>query len=109
MAFILGKKGEAEQPLWWLENVGVIQPRAAFLASPGYAEILSQDPWMQCFIKTFETYQVDYYQHSSDEAGAALVRAINRVVYDQMDPALSAKLLQNESSLWGLDNRRVQC
>ena len=96
LAFILGKKGEAEQPLWWLKNVGVMQPRTAFLNSPGYQEILNQDPWMKCFVDTFDTYQVDYYQHSSDEVGAALVRAINRVVYNKMSPEDTAQLLQNE-------------
>ena len=96
LAFILGKKGEATQPLWWLEHVGVIQPRTALLASDGYQSLLAQDPWLRCFVDTFGTYRVDYYQHSSDEAGAALVRAINRVVYDQMAPADSARLLQNE-------------
>lgn len=96
LAFILGKKGEAAQPLWWLEHVGVIQPRTALLESDGYQTLLAQDPWLRCFVDTFDTYTVDYYQHSSDEAGAALVRAINRVVYDQMPPADSARLLQNE-------------
>ena len=51
---------------------------------------------MNCFNDTFDTYRVDYYQHSSDEAGTALVRAINRVVYDKMEPADTARLLQNE-------------
>ena len=96
LAFILGKKGEAEQPLWWLEHVGLIQPRTALLASPGYQQLLAKDPWLRCFIDTFESYAVDYYAHSSDEAGAALVRAINRVIYDGMAPVESAKLLQNE-------------
>lgn len=96
LAFILGKKGEAEQPLWWWKNVGVFQPRKAFLESPGYQKLLEDSPWMKCFIDTFDTYHVDYYQHSSDEAGVALVRAINRVVYNKMDPAESAQLLQNE-------------
>jgi ABC-type glycerol-3-phosphate transport system substrate-binding protein len=96
LAFILGKKGEAEQPLWWLKNVGVFQPRKAFLESPEYQKILETSPWMKCFIDTFNTYHVDYYQHSSDEAGTALVRAIDRVVYYKMDPAESARLLQNE-------------
>lgn len=96
LAFILGKQGEATQPLWWLEHVGVIQPRTALLASEGYQALLEQDPWLRCFVDTFNTYNVDYYQHSSDESGAALVRAINRVVYDQMAPAESARLLQNE-------------
>jgi ABC-type glycerol-3-phosphate transport system substrate-binding protein len=96
LAFILGKKGEAEQPLWWLENVGVMQPRTAFLESPGYQEIIDRDEWMKCFIDTFDDYSVDYYQHSSDEAGMALVRAMDRVVYNQMSPEDTARLLQNE-------------
>jgi multiple sugar transport system substrate-binding protein len=96
LAFILGKKGEAQQPLWWLENVGVIQPRTAFIQSPGFTQLLEKDPWMNCFIDTFDTYAVNYYQHSSDEAGAALVRAMNRVVYDKMSPADTAGILQNE-------------
>jgi ABC-type glycerol-3-phosphate transport system substrate-binding protein len=96
LAFILGKKGEAEQPLWWFKHVGTIQPRKAFLEAPDYQEYLAHDPWMNCFIDTFDTYKVGYYQHSSDEAGAALVRAINRVVYDRMSPKNSAQLLQNE-------------
>jgi ABC-type glycerol-3-phosphate transport system substrate-binding protein len=96
LAFILGKKGEAEQPLWWMENVGLIQPRTAMLESAKYRELLAKDPWLSCFVDTFDTYDVDYYAHSSDEAGAALVRAINRVVYDKMTPEESARLLQNE-------------
>lgn len=96
LAFMLGKKGEAEQPLWWFKNVGLLQPRTAFLNAPGYQEIINQDPWMKCFIDTFDTYQVDYYQHSSDKAGMALVRAIDRVVYNQISPEETAELLQNE-------------
>lgn len=96
LAFILGKKEESEQHLWWFENVGVIQPSTAFLESSGYQEFLDQEPWMNCFIDTFDQYWVDYYQHSSDETGTALVRAINRVVYDEMSPEDTAKLLQNE-------------
>ncbi len=96
LAFILGKKGEAEQPLWWLEHVGILQPRTALIDSDAFNTLLEQDPWMNCFIDTFDTYTVDYYQHSSDEAGTALVRAINRVVYNQMMPEESAALLQNE-------------
>jgi len=96
LAFILGKKGETEQPLWWMQNVGLIQPRTAMLESAAYQEMLAKDPWLECFTDTFDTFEVDYYQHSSDEAGAALVRAINRVVYDKMAPDESARLLQNE-------------
>jgi ABC-type glycerol-3-phosphate transport system substrate-binding protein len=96
LAFILGKRGEAEQPLWWLKNVGVIQPRSAFLESPGYQQIQAQDPWMKCFIDTFDEYSVDYYQHSSDEAGLALTRAMDRVVYNKMSPEGTSELLQDE-------------
>lgn len=96
LVFILGKKEESQQHLWWFENVGVIQPSTAFLQSPEYQKFLDQEPWMNCFIDTFEQYHVDYYQHSSDEAGAALVRAMNRIVYDKMLPADTANLLQNE-------------
>lgn len=96
LAFNLGKKGEAEQPLWWFEHVGVIQPRTAFLQSDAYLTKLETDPWMRCFTDTFETYQVDYYQHSSDQAGMALVRALDRVVYNQAKPQETVKLLQNE-------------
>lgn len=96
LAFILGKKGETEQPLWWLKNVGVIQPRSAFLKSAGYQQVLEQDPWMKCFVDTFDTYNVDYYQHSSDEAGLALVRAMDRVIYNKMSAEDTSKLLQNE-------------
>jgi ABC-type glycerol-3-phosphate transport system substrate-binding protein len=96
LAFILGKKGEVEQPLWWLENVGLSQPRLSMLESEDYRELLAQDPWLGCFFDVFDTFQVDYYQHSSDEAGAAVVRAVDRVVYDKMAPADSARLLQNE-------------
>ncbi len=96
LAFILGKKGEAAQPLWWLENVGLLQPRTAMLESAEYRALLAKDPWLSCFVDTFDTFNVDYYRHSSDEAGAALVRAINRVVYDKMAPEESAHLLQSE-------------
>ncbi len=96
LAFILGKKGEAQQPIWWLQHVGVMQPRTAFLNSPDYQKVLAQDPWMKCFNNTLKTYRVDYYQHSSDEAGAALVRAMNRVVYNKMSPKDTSQLLQNE-------------
>lgn len=96
LSFILGKKGEAEQPLWWLKNVGVMQPRTALMESPDYQEIISRDPWMRCFVDTFENYQVDYYQHSSDAAGMALVRSMDRVIYNQESPEETTKLLQNE-------------
>lgn len=96
LAFVLGKKGEAAQPLWWFENIGYLQPRTAFLASDGYKAALEKDPWLKRFDDAFQQYKVEYVQHSYDEAGAALVRAIDRIIYDKMSAEDSAKLFQSE-------------
>lgn len=96
LRFMLGGRGEWEQAAWWFENVGLLQPKRAFIESPGYQSILRREPWLACFDRTYETYHVDYYQHSSDEAGSALIRAIDRVVYNASSPEESARLLQNE-------------
>jgi len=96
LAFILGKKDQKEQPLWWLKNVGVLQPRNVFVNSQEFQDTLKQDPWMNCFVDTFTTYDVNYYQHSADEPGSALVRAMNRVIYNNMSAKDSAELFQNE-------------
>ncbi len=96
IAFILGKKGEIEQANWWLENVGMFQPRIDFLESSDFLRVVAEDPWMKQFVDIFDSFSVDYYQHSSSEEGRALVRAINRVVYNRMQPRESADLLQNE-------------
>lgn len=96
LAFILGRKGEAEQPVYWFENVGLLQPRSAFLESEAYQETLDQEPWLRQFIDAYEMFDIDYVQHSYDEVGAALIRAIDRVVYDQMAAEETAQLLQNE-------------
>lgn len=96
LAFILGKKGEAEQPVYWFKQAGYLQPRSAFLESDGYKEALAADPWLKQFDDAYLNYKVEYVQHSYDEAGAALVRAIDRVIYDNMSAADSANLLQSE-------------
>lgn len=96
LAFILGKKGEAEQPVWWFENMGLGQPRKAFLESPGYAAALEKEPWLNCFSASYDMFDTDYLQHSYDQAGAALIRAIDRVIYDQMSAEETAELLQRE-------------
>ena len=44
LAFILGKKGEAEQPVYWFQNMAR-QPRTAFLESEGYRAALGR-AWM---------------------------------------------------------------
>lgn len=96
MAFMLGKKGEPEQPLYWFTNLGYLQPRLAFVQSQGYQDALTKDPWLKRFDDTFNTYQVEYIQHSYDEAGVALVRAIDRIIYDKMSAQDTANLLQSE-------------
>lgn len=96
LAFILGKKGEADQPVYWFTNLGYLQPRKAFLESQGYKDALAKDPWLQEFDDAYKNYKVEYVQHSYDEAGAALVRAIDRIIYDKMSPEDTAKLFQAE-------------
>jgi ABC-type glycerol-3-phosphate transport system substrate-binding protein len=96
LAFILGKKGQADQPVYWFANLGYLQPRKAFLESQGYKDALKKDPWLQLFDDAYKKYKVEYVQHSYDEAGAALVRAIDRIIYDKMSPQDTAKLLQAE-------------
>lgn len=96
LAFILGKKGEADQPVWWFENMGLGQPRKAFLEAPGYTAALEKEPWLNCFSKSYDMFNIDYLQHSYDQAGAALIRAIDRVIYDQMPAQETAELLQRE-------------
>lgn len=96
LAFILGKKGEAEQPLYWFNQAGYLQPRSAFLQSDGYQEALAADPWLKQFDDAYLNYKIEYVQHSTDEAGSALVRAIDRVIYDNMSAEDTANLLQSE-------------
>ncbi|HWP46339.1 MAG TPA: extracellular solute-binding protein [Candidatus Limnocylindrales bacterium] len=96
IAFMLGKKGETEQATWWFSNLGYTQPSRAFLESKAYADKLAADPWLKQWVDAFKMYEIKYVPHSYDEPGAALMRAIDRVVYDKMSPEESAKLLQAE-------------
>ena len=96
MAFILGKKGETEQAQWWFENLGYSQPSNAFLESAGYADAVATSPWLELFIDAFDDYQIEAVPHSYDEAGAALVRAIDRVIYDGATAEEAAASLQSE-------------
>lgn len=96
LAFLLGKKGEADQPVWWFANMGLGQPRTAFLESEGYQAALENDPWLRQFDAAYELFDVDYIQHSYDPAGIALDRAIDRIIYDQMSAEETADLFQRE-------------
>ena len=96
MAFILGKKGETEQAQYWFENLGYLQPSLAFLDSQGYSDAVAADPWLQLFIDAFDVYDIKAVPHSYDEAGAALVRAIDRVIYDGASAQEAAQSLQSE-------------
>jgi ABC-type glycerol-3-phosphate transport system substrate-binding protein len=96
LAFILGKKGQAEQPVWWFENMGLGQPRKAFLDSEGYKAALKKEPWLGQFSRAYDLFKTNYLQHSYDQAGAALIRAIDRIIYDKMPAQESADLLQRE-------------
>ena len=96
LAFIVGKKGETEQAAWWFDNLGYMHPSDAFLGSDTYAATLEENPWLQVWVDAFEDYQIDYVQHSYDQAGQALLRAIDRIIYDQMSAADSANILQGE-------------
>jgi ABC-type glycerol-3-phosphate transport system substrate-binding protein len=96
LAFILGKKGETEQAAWWFSTLGYTQPGKAFLESKAYADKLAADPWLKQWVDAFKLYKIGYVPHSYDEPGAALMRAMDRVVYDKMSPEESAKLLQAE-------------
>jgi len=96
LAFILGKQGETEQAAYWFENLGYLQPTNAFLESDAYASALEASPWLDLWITAFENYQIDAVPHSYDSIGAALVRAIDRVIYDGMSAQETADILQAE-------------
>jgi hypothetical protein len=51
---------------------------------------------MALFDRSYEMFDTDYLQHSYDLAGAALIRAIDRVIYDGMSAEETADLLQRE-------------
>jgi ABC-type glycerol-3-phosphate transport system substrate-binding protein len=96
LAFILGKKGETEQAAWWFENLGYFQPTQAFIESEAYASALEERPWLDLWIEAFDNYQIDTVPHSYDAAGAALMRAIDRVIYDGATAQEAADQLQAE-------------
>ena len=96
MAFILGKKGETDQPAWWFKNLGYMQPSKAFLDSQAFKDTLQENPWMKQWITAFDMFQIESVPHSYDEAGATLVRAIDRIIYDKMSAEESATLWQAE-------------
>lgn len=96
IAFMLGKKGETDQAAWWFSNLGYLHPSKAFLDSQAYKDKLASDPWLKQWIDAYSNYDIQYVQHAYDEPGAALVRAIDRVVYDNMSADDSAKLFQAE-------------
>lgn len=96
LRFMLGGKGEADQAAWWFQNLGYLQPKTGLFEHPDYLSYLGENPWLEVFTDTLETYQLGYVQHSYDEPGAALVRAIDRVIYDQMSTEDTAAILQSE-------------
>ena len=96
LAFMVGKKGETEQAAYWFNELGFMQPSIAFLQSDAYAAKLSSDPWLKAWIDAFKNYKIGYVQHAYDEPGLALVRAIDRVIYDGLSASETAALLQTE-------------
>lgn len=96
LAFILGKKGETAQAADWFERLGYMQPSNAFLDSEAYKKALADNPWLNLWIDALKNYEVKPVPHSYDEAGAALVRAIDRIVYDKTSASDAAAQLQTE-------------
>lgn len=96
LRFMLGGDGESDQAAWWFNNLGYLQPKVGLFEHPDYLSYLEENPWLAVFTEAFDTYQLGYVQHSYDEAGSALVRAIDRIIYDGMEPQQTADLLQGE-------------
>jgi ABC-type glycerol-3-phosphate transport system substrate-binding protein len=96
LAFILGKKGETEQTAYWFDNLGYFQPTNAFIDSEAYASALEERPWLDLWVTAFDNYAIDTVPHNYDPVGAALVRAIDRVIYDGMPAQETADILQAE-------------
>lgn len=96
LAFILGKKGETEQAAYWFDNLGYFQPTVAFLESDAYAAALADRPWLDLWVSAFDDYEIDVVAHAFDEEGSALVRAIDRVIFDNQSAEDSANQLQAE-------------
>ncbi len=96
LAHMLGRKGETEQAVWWFRNVGYVHPKKAFYQSAAYRQEVARNPWLKVWEDAFTMYKMRYVPHNYDEIGQALIRAIDRVVYDQMRPEDTARLLQAE-------------
>ena len=73
-----------------------MHPGNTFLGSDVYAAKLQSDPWIRVWVDAFENYDIQYLQHMYDQAGQALLRAIDRVIYDGMSAEDTANLLQGE-------------
>lgn len=96
LAFILGKKGETEQAAFWFSELGYLQPSKAFLESDTYQSALEEQPWLDLWIEAFDEYEIKPVPHSYDEPGSALVRAIDRIIYDGATADEAAEQLQAE-------------
>jgi len=94
LAFILGKKGETAQADYWFNELGYLQPSTAYLESDEFAAAIEKAPYLQTFIDALSNYQVSPPQHVYDEAGAAIVAAIDAVIYDHATPEDAAAELQ---------------
>jgi multiple sugar transport system substrate-binding protein len=96
LAFLLGKKGETDQPAWWFKNLGYMQPTTAFLNSQAFKDTLTTNPWMKQWVDAPNMFEIKSVPHSYDEAGATLTRAIDRIIYDKMSVEDTSKLWQAE-------------
>lgn len=96
LAFITGKAGETEQAEYWFSELGYLQPSNDFLDSAAYTGAVTEQPWLQQFIDVLDTYEVSPVPHSTDLTGEALIRAIDKITYDNADPTEVAQELQTE-------------
>jgi len=94
LAFILGKKGETAQADYWFTNLGYLQPSTAYLSSDAFAAAIAKSPYLQTFIDALKNYEVSPPQHVYDEAGAAIVAAIDAVIYNHATAENAAAELQ---------------
>lgn len=94
LAFMLGKKGEVEQSNYWYTNIGFLQPSKAFLESDEFKAALQKAPYLQTFLDALKNYTVSPPQHMYDEAGSAIVTAVDEVVYNGAGPQQAANDLQ---------------
>ena len=94
LAFILGKKGETTQADYWFKELGYLQPTDTYLESEEFSQVIADSPYLQTFIDALDDYEVSPPQHVYDEAGAAIVAAVDDVVYNGSSPADAAAELQ---------------